>query len=390
MSNLYAKPILFTVISAVVILIGTAVTMFYPMLTPEMAPKIEGVRPYTALELAGKDIYQREGCNNCHTQTVRPLRSEVDRYGEYSKAGEFVYDRPFLWGSKRTGPDLARIGGKYPDAWHEKHFARPQDFYPRSNMPAYGWLADRKINPDSIRRNMDVNRFPYTEEEIESLAAKTELDALTAYMQVIGTAVKKSAPPVEVSAPLDGRNPFAGSPDAIHQGEELYEAHCQMCHGYGGTGDIGPEVDEYGGDDADFYEVIAAGIEGEMPSYGNVLESREIWHIVTYLRSLAKETSEPASGGDSGKFNPLADDPEAVEEGGEIYAGRCAMCHGKDLDGGIGPGFLDAQHAGHEDAFYYETITAGREGGMPAFGSQLSQKQVWQVISFIRARQAAR
>ena len=389
MSNLYSKPILFTVVSAVVILIGTVVTMFYPMLTPDLNPKLEGVRPYTALELAGKDIYQREGCNNCHTQTVRPLRSEVDRYGEYSKAGEFVHDRPFLWGSKRTGPDLARIGGKYPDAWHEKHFANPQEFFPKSNMPAYGWLADKNLKPASIRRNMDVNGFPYTQEEIDGLASRTELDALIAYMQVIGTAVKKSAPPVEVSVPLDGRNPFAGSPDIVHQGEELYEEHCQMCHGYTGTGDIGPEVDEYAGDDADFYEVIAAGVEGEMPSYGNVLESREIWYIVTYLRSLAGETFEPADSGAPEAVNPLAGDPEAIEEGSEIYLGRCAMCHGKELEGGIGPGFLEPSHAGHDDGYYYESIAAGRDGGMPAFGSQLSKKQVWQVISFLRARQAA-
>ena len=107
---IYRKPIMFTIMAAVVILIGTAVTMFIPMLTPQMHPKLEGLQPFTALQLAGRDIYQREGCSNCHTQTVRPLKSEVMRYGEYSKAGEFAYDRPFLWGSKRTGPDLARIG----------------------------------------------------------------------------------------------------------------------------------------------------------------------------------------------------------------------------------------------------------------------------------------
>ncbi len=187
--DLYNKPILFAIVAAVVILIGTAVTMFIPMLTSEMHPKLDNLKPYTALQLAGKDIYQREGCNNCHTQTVRPLKTEVMRYGEYSKAGEFAYDRPFLWGSKRTGPDLARVGGKYPDEWHEIHFDNPQSMYPDSNMPAYGWLKDERLDPASIERRMKANDFPYTPAELSQLSDKTELTALTAYMQVIGTAV---------------------------------------------------------------------------------------------------------------------------------------------------------------------------------------------------------
>ena len=124
--ELYRKPIMFAIVATVVIRVGTIVTMFYPMFPEGMHPKLDNLKPYTALQLAGKDIYMREGCNNCHTQTVRPLKTEVMRYGEYSKAGEFAYDRPFLWGSKRTGPDLARIGGKYPDAWHYQHFENPQ------------------------------------------------------------------------------------------------------------------------------------------------------------------------------------------------------------------------------------------------------------------------
>ena len=187
--NLYNKPILFAIVAAVVILIGTAVTMFIPMLTPEMHPKLANLKPYTALQLAGKDIYQREGCNNCHTQTVRPLKTEVMRYGEYSKAGEFAYDRPFLWGSKRTGPDLARIGGKYPDQWHEIHFDNAQAMYPESNMPAYGWIKQNKLDPTAIEAHMKANDFPYTPDEIARLKDKTELDALIAYLQVIGTAV---------------------------------------------------------------------------------------------------------------------------------------------------------------------------------------------------------
>src|SRR5512140_3885031 len=152
--NLYNKPILFAIVAAVVILIGTVVTMFIPMLTPEMHPKLANLKPYTALQLAGKDIYQREGCNNCHTQTVRPLKTEVMRYGEYSKAGEFAYDRPFLWGSKRTGPDIARVGGKYTDKWHYKHFNDPRAFFDKTNMPAYAWLKNNKLDAKDVEAHM--------------------------------------------------------------------------------------------------------------------------------------------------------------------------------------------------------------------------------------------
>ena len=134
--KLHTSPVLFAILATVAILVGTLVTMFLPMLTPQMHPKLENLKPFTPVQLAGRDIYQREGCNNCHTQTVRPLKTEVMRYGEYSKAGEFAYDRPFLWGSKRTGPDLARIGGKYPDVWHYGHFENPQAFFAESNMPS--------------------------------------------------------------------------------------------------------------------------------------------------------------------------------------------------------------------------------------------------------------
>src|SRR5512143_1638567 len=185
------KPILFAIVAAVVILIGTAVTMFLTMLMDDMHPKLANLKPYSPLQLAGKDIYQREGCNNCHTQTVRPLRTEVMRYGEYSKAGEFAYDRPFLWGSKRTGPDLARIGGKYPDAWHYMHHADPQSMFPRSNMPKYAFLKNERLDGDTIAAHMRANSFPYSPEEIAALKDKTEMQALVAYLQVIGTSIKK-------------------------------------------------------------------------------------------------------------------------------------------------------------------------------------------------------
>ena len=304
--TLYNKPILFAVVATAVILVGTAATMFIPMLTDEMHPKLEALKPYTALQLAGKDIYQREGCNNCHTPTVRPLKTEVRRYGEYSKAGEFTYDRPFLWGSKRTGPDLARIGGKYPDQWHVVHFENPQAIFAESNMPAYGWLKEHTLDPASIETHMRTNGFPYTAEEIAQLKDRTELDALIAYMQAIGTAVKK-APATTASSAVKTThipNPLAGDAAAIKQGAELYKQHCAVCHGDKGEGGIGPSlVDKtflyVAGDmpDDDYFEVINNGTQpgmvedgrtakGGMPSYSSTMEKNKIWATVAYIRSL--------------------------------------------------------------------------------------------------------
>jgi cytochrome c oxidase cbb3-type subunit 2 len=304
--DLYKKPILFSIVAAVVILIGTAVTMFIPMLKAEMHPKLENLKPYTALQLAGKDIYQREGCNNCHTQTVRPLKTEVMRYGEYSKAGEFAYDRPFLWGSKRTGPDLARIGGKYPDQWHVIHFDNPQSMYAESNMPSYGWIKNNKLDPADIEAHMKANDFPYTQEEIAQLKDKNELDALIAYIQVIGTAVKK-LPVASAEASVKERhipNPLAGDPVAIRQGADLFQQHCAACHGAGGQGGIGPSLIDQtflyeAGDvpDHDYYEVINNGTQpgmiedgrtakGGMPSFSSTFDKNKIWALVSYIRSL--------------------------------------------------------------------------------------------------------
>jgi cytochrome c oxidase cbb3-type subunit II len=156
---------------------------------------VEGLKPYTALQLAGRDIYTREGCYNCHSQMIRPFRSETLRYGEYSKAGEFVYDHPFQWGSKRTGPDLHRVGGKYSDEWHRIHLNNPRDLVPESNMPAYSWLAKALVPADEIGSHMTGLRkvgVPYTDDEIakaaEEVKGKSELDAVVAYLQVLGTA----------------------------------------------------------------------------------------------------------------------------------------------------------------------------------------------------------
>lgn len=155
----------------------------------------EGVKPYPPLQLAGRDVYIREGCYNCHSQMVRPFRSETERYGPYSVAGESVYDRPFQWGSKRTGPDLARVGGRYSDEWHYIHMNNPRDVVPQSNMPAYGWLSDNMISGDLVQKKMrrlSMLGDPYTDEEIAAAPAavegKTEMDAVIAYLQGLGRA----------------------------------------------------------------------------------------------------------------------------------------------------------------------------------------------------------
>jgi cytochrome c oxidase cbb3-type subunit II len=177
------------------------VPLFFQRSTTQAAP---GLKPYTALQVAGRDIYVREGCYNCHSQMIRPLLAETLRYGEYSKAGEFVYDRPFQWGSKRTGPDLHRVGGKYSDDWHRIHLVNPRDLVPESNMPAYPWLATTPVDAAGLPARLSALRTlgaPYSDAEVQdaaqAAAGKTELDALVAYLQVLGTAgaaANKEAP----------------------------------------------------------------------------------------------------------------------------------------------------------------------------------------------------
>ena len=166
------------------------VPLFFQKSTTEAIP---GLKPYTALQVAGRDIYVREGCYNCHSQMIRPFRAETMRYGPYSVAGEFVYDHPFQWGSKRTGPDLARVGGKYSDDWHRIHLINPRDVVPESNMPAYAWLEKALVDSASLPTHMRGLRTlgaPYSDEEIakatEEVQGKTELDAVIAYLQVMG------------------------------------------------------------------------------------------------------------------------------------------------------------------------------------------------------------
>ncbi len=172
------------------------VPLFFQRSTTE---PVSGLKPYTALQLAGRDIYIREGCYNCHSQMIRPLRAETERYGHYSVAGEFVYDHPFQWGSKRTGPDLHRVGGKYSDEWQRLHLRQPRDLVPESNMPAYTWLQKQKLDAEESAPRMRALRavgVPYSDAEISAsskdVAGKTDEDALIAYLQVLGTALKST------------------------------------------------------------------------------------------------------------------------------------------------------------------------------------------------------
>ena len=192
------RPGLLGVLIALVISVGGLVEIVPLYFSSQVTTPAPGVKPYTALQFEGRDIYIREGCYNCHSQMIRPLRAETERYGHYSLAGESVYDHPFQWGSKRTGPDLARVGGRYSDEWHRVHLSNPRDVVPESNMPTYAWLADRKVDanltPDKLRlmRRLGV---PYSEEDITQASAavngKSEMEALIAYLQGLGLASKE-------------------------------------------------------------------------------------------------------------------------------------------------------------------------------------------------------
>ena len=180
---------------AIVISVGGLVEIVPLYLSSEVTQAAPGVKPYTALALEGRDIYIREGCYNCHSQMIRPLRAETERYGHYSLAGESVYDHPFQFGSKRTGPDLARVGGRYSDEWHRAHLVNPRDVVPESNMPAYGWLADAAVDEQGTAGKMRALRIvgvPYTDADITGAAdivrGKTEMDALVAYLHGLGPA----------------------------------------------------------------------------------------------------------------------------------------------------------------------------------------------------------
>ena len=190
---------LLILLTVLVISVGGLVEIVPLFFQKSTTVPVEGLKPYTALQIEGRDIYVREGCYLCHSQMIRPFRAETERYGHYSVAGEFVYDHPFQWGSKRTGPDLARVGGRYSDEWHRAHLINPRDVVPESIMPGFPWLAKNKLDPSLIQKKMRVfNMFgpgtPYSEEDIKNapaeLKGKTEMDALIAYLQGLGTAIK--------------------------------------------------------------------------------------------------------------------------------------------------------------------------------------------------------
>ncbi|HEX9053072.1 MAG TPA: cbb3-type cytochrome c oxidase subunit II [Anaeromyxobacter sp.] len=317
--KIYSRAFSFSIMAAVTVLVGTVVTMAYPLVRPEMHVKVEGLKPLGPLELAGRDVYQRESCNACHTQTVRPLKSEVVRYkgknaqepaARYSLAGEFAYDHPFLWGSKRTGPDLAFEGWIKPSRdWHYAHFADPRSKAARSNMPAYAFLAKEKLDGATIQAHMRALRVvgvPYTDADIAAAPAavegKTSMDGLVAYTVSLGKAVDRSKKPGSID--LAEPNPLAGSPDAIVRGQRLFhESGCDACHGDHGEGGEGiPSlVDEkFLGVEPDMTDAAYAAMiqfgsdvkpalgrpglaDGGMPA--NDLDEDDVWAIIAYLRS---------------------------------------------------------------------------------------------------------
>ena len=191
------KPWLLIVLVILVVSIGGLVEIVPLFFQKSTTKPVAGLTVYSPLRLAGRDVYIREGCYNCHSQMIRPFRAETERYGHYSVAGEFVYDRPFQWGSKRTGPDLARVGGRYSDDWHRTHLNNPRDLVPESNMPAYPWLATSTLDPQSVVSHLKALKRlgdPYTDEQIaaaqKELEGKTEQDALVAYLQGLGIHIK--------------------------------------------------------------------------------------------------------------------------------------------------------------------------------------------------------
>jgi cytochrome c oxidase cbb3-type subunit 2 len=184
---------LMAVLVAVVVAVGGLVEIVPLMYQAQVIEPLPGVTPYPPLELAGRDVYVREGCYNCHSQMVRTLRFETERYGHYSLAGESVYDRPFQWGSKRTGPDLARVGGRYSDEWHRVHLLAPRDVVPESNMPGFPWLAETPLRAETVGARIAALRLlgdPYSDADLAGVSAavdgRTELDALVAYLQGLG------------------------------------------------------------------------------------------------------------------------------------------------------------------------------------------------------------
>ena len=367
--SIYSKATLFSIVALLVILAGTVVMVFYPLARDEMHAELRDDEKiikdynYTPLQLAGKDLYQKEGCVNCHTQTVRPLKSDVLRYGMISQPGENLYEKPFLWGSKRTGPDLARIGGVYSDEWHKAHLMNPQHFFPKSNMPKYPWLAKNKVDGDATVKNALVHGMgthklivdlskPEGERQtmgevikaaiaadpenlenykkaimygmgdavpadkrqaiIEELNNYTELDAMVAYLQVIGTHVDNQYGVVaDETAFTEATNPLdVKSEEVLAKGEEMYQLLCFGCHAENGFGQyqnqmLGEEpvsltsvsfADAGVADmsDGEIFLTIANGIPGAMPSHLKIMTRDEIWSLAAYVKSLAAKSAQEA------------------------------------------------------------------------------------------------
>lgn len=289
------NPVIFIILAFVVIMAGTTVTMIAPFKWINgPGDRIAEVKPYTPLQQEGRDIYMREGCNNCHSQTVRTLAVDVERYGyggTYSKSGEFVYDRPQLWGSRRTGPDLAHIGLKYPDvkgAWHRKHMENPQSVVPASNMPAYAFLK-APLDTTYSERKMKLLSFPYTQADLDELKGKTEMDAIIAYMRKLGTdiPVKKAEAASQGSSATN--NPFTDVQAIKAEAESLYKQNCASCHGDKREGTLGPALRGSAKPDADLFKIISQGIEDNgMPSFSGSLDDQKVWKLVTLIKKDAQ------------------------------------------------------------------------------------------------------
>lgn len=287
-NSIYSRIIPLVIAMTVVVLVGTVITMALPLLRDDMHPKLESTKAYTAIELEGRNIYQREGCVNCHSQMVRPLTADVVRYGDYTKAGEEFYERPFLWGSKRTGPDLGRNGGKYSDEWQIMHLKEPTKFYPKTNMPPYAFL-DRPADAVDAEKSMKALKYPYTQKDIDFVAKSTELEALTAYLQSLGSDI-----PDNQYVKVDYANyetTMAPMSTISPETKVAFVDNCAGCHGTEGEGtDIAaPFSDVIPSDiiDGILFVSIANGIPYTMPSHISVMTKRKMWELVLYTKELA-------------------------------------------------------------------------------------------------------
>jgi cytochrome c oxidase cbb3-type subunit 2 len=285
------NPVIFIILAFVVIMVGTTVTMIAPFKWINgPGDRIAEVKPYTPLQQEGRDIYMREGCNNCHSQTVRTLASDIERYGNggtFSKSGEFVYDRPHLWGSRRTGPDLARIGLKYPDqkgAWHRKHMDNPQSVVPSSNMPAYAFL-NAPLSTTYSERKMKLLGFPYTQADLDELKGKSEMDAIIAYLRKLGTDIAVKKAEASVLAPVAASNPFGDLNAVKAEALSVYAKDCASCHGDKRQGNLGPKLVGSAKSDSELFAIIAKGVEANgMPAFSGSLDEQKIWKLVTLIK----------------------------------------------------------------------------------------------------------